>query len=202
MAVATTGPPIIIQESTSRTRGHAYNINAKEAQDQPATVMGTLLVNSVPAAVLFDSGASHSFMSEAFALAHNFPLENMDPPMVVCTPIGQCRTSKLVPNTTVEVEGILFLFSPIILKSSTIDLTLGMDWLKVHDAALYCGTKSIQLFHPSGEIVNHTTHLSQDAEALIYALNTLNASPLEGIEHVSVVREFLDVFPEELPGIH
>src|ERR1041384_7816825 len=163
--------------------------------------MGTLLVNSVPASVLFDSGASHSFMSKTFALAHNFTLEKMNPSMVVRTPIGQCQTSKLVPNTTVEVDGIVFLVSPIILKSSTIDLILGMDWLKLNDAALYCGTKSVQLFHPSGEIVNHTTHLSQDAEAQIYALNTLNASPLEGIEHVSVVREFLDVFLEELPAI-
>src|SRR4051812_23144506 len=187
--------------SASRTRGHAYNINAEEAQDQPATVMGTLLVNSVPATVLSDSGASHSFMSEAFALAHNFTLENMNPPMAVRTPIGQCRTSKLVPNTTVEVEEIVFLVSPIILMSSTIDLILRMDWLKLHDATLYCGTKSVQLFHPSDAIVNHTTHLSQDAEAHIYALNTLNASPLEGIEHVSIVREFLDVFPKELPGI-
>ena len=32
-------------------------------------------------------------------------------------------------------------------------------------------------------------------------MNALNASPLEGIEHVSVVRYFVDVFPEELPGI-
>src|SRR3954462_9926673 len=31
--------------SASRTRGYAYNINAEEAQDQPATVMCTLLVN-------------------------------------------------------------------------------------------------------------------------------------------------------------
>src|SRR3954462_4339730 len=120
---------------------------------------------------------------------------------LVQTPIGQCRTSMFVPNTTVEIEGIEFLVSPIILKSSTLDLILGMDWLKLHDAALYCGTKSVQLFHPSGAIVNHTTHLSQDAEAQIYALNTLNASPHEGIKHVSIVREFLDVFPEELQGI-
>src|SRR3954465_5827318 len=59
--------------SASHARGHAYNTIAEAAQEQPATVMGTLLVNSVPATVLFDSGASHSFMSEAFALSHNFP---------------------------------------------------------------------------------------------------------------------------------
>ena len=39
--------------SGSYARGHANNINAEEAQDQPATVMGTLLINSVPATVFF-----------------------------------------------------------------------------------------------------------------------------------------------------
>src|SRR4051812_47897419 len=32
-------------------------------------------------------------------------------------------------------------------------------------------------------------------------MNALNVSPLEGIENVPVVRNFPDVFPEELPGI-
>ena len=45
--------------SAAPVRGHAYNIDIEEVQNQPATVMGTLLVNSVPATVLFDSGASH-----------------------------------------------------------------------------------------------------------------------------------------------
>src|SRR3954469_5734123 len=76
--------------SAAHARGHAYNIDVEEAQEQPATVMGTLLVNSVPATVLFDSGASHSFMLEAFSLSHNFSLEKMNPSTVVRTPIGQC----------------------------------------------------------------------------------------------------------------
>ena len=76
-----------------------------------------------------------------------------------------------------------------------------MDWLKAHDAALYCGTKAVQLFHPSGEIVNHTTRITQNAEAQIYALNALNVSPLEGIKNVLVVHDFPNVFLEELPGI-
>src|SRR3954467_2883333 len=96
------------------------------------------------------SDAYPSFMLEAFALSHNFTLGKMNTPMVVRTPIGQCRTTMIVPNTAVEIEGVVFHVSPIILKSSTIDLILGMDWLKVHNAALYCGTKSVQLFHPSG----------------------------------------------------
>src|ERR1041384_2560234 len=99
----------------------------------------------------------------------------MNPPMVVRTPIGHCHTSKIVPKTIVEIEGIEFLASPIILKSST----------------LYCGTKSVQLFHPSGEIVNQTTRITRDAETQIYMLNALNVSPLDGIENVPVIRDFL-----------
>src|SRR4051812_17196444 len=114
---------------------------------------------------------------------------------------GQCHVDMVAPDLTVDIEGIEFFVSPHILKTSTIDLILGMDWLKFHDASLYCGTKSVQLFHPSGEIVNHTALITQNAEAHIYALNVLNASPLEGIDNVPVVRDFPDVFPEELSGI-
>ena len=56
------GTPNYKNGSSAYARGHANNIDVEEAQAQPATVMGTLLVNSVPATVLFDSGASHSFM--------------------------------------------------------------------------------------------------------------------------------------------
>jgi len=67
-----------------------------------------------------------------------------------------CHVDMIVPNVTVEIERIDFRVSPHILKTSTIDLILGMDWLKPHDAAIFCGTKVVQIFHPSGEIVNHT----------------------------------------------
>src|SRR4051812_602323 len=195
------GTPNYKNGSASHGRVHAYSIDAEEAREQPATVMGTLLVNSIPATVLFDSGASHSFMSGAFAFRHGIPHQKMHTPLAVRSPGGQCHVDMVAPGLTVDIEGIEFFVSPHILKTSTIDLILGMDWLKFHDAALYCGTKSVQLFHPSGEIVNHTALITQNAEARIYALNVLNASPLEGIENVPVVRDFPDVFPEELPGI-
>ena len=118
-------------------------------------------------------------MSRAFAFCHGISHENLHTPLLVRTPGNQCHVDMIAPNITVEIEDFEFIVSPHILKTSTIDLILGMDWLKFHDAALYCGTKSVQLFHPSGEIVNHTALITQNAEARIYALNVLNASPLK-----------------------
>ena len=76
-----------------------------------------------------------------------------------------------------------------------------MDWLKTHNALIDCAAKTVQLTHSFGQTINYSTRSIPNAEAQIYALNALNASPLECIENVPVIRDFQDVFPEELPGV-
>ena len=132
---------------------------------------------------------------------HGIKYEEMSTPIVVHTPAGQCQTSMVTRDVPVEIEGLEFLVSPIILMSCSIDLILGMDWLKAHTASIVCATKTVHLLHPSDEIISYNACLVQNAEARLYALNALNAAPLEGIENIPVVREFQDVFPKELPGI-
>jgi hypothetical protein len=43
----------------------------EQAQDASGVVLGTFPVNSMPATVLFDFGASHSFITEQFVAKHN-----------------------------------------------------------------------------------------------------------------------------------
>ena len=53
-------------------------VNQISVEDTTATsdiILGTLPVNHVPASILFDPGASHSFMSESYARGHEFPFE-------------------------------------------------------------------------------------------------------------------------------
>ena len=66
-------------------------------------------------------------MSENFAYMHDIRSEEMNIPIVVNTPGGECRTSVVCPHVPVEIEGLEFLANPILLKSSNIDLILGMD---------------------------------------------------------------------------
>ena len=106
----------------------------------------------------------------------------------------------------VEIEGLEFLVSPIILESSNIDLILGMEWLKAHTVSIVCATKVVHLLHPSDEIVTYHAQLVQNAEARLYALNALNAAPLEGIERsqsfVTSKSSFQKNFQEyRLPGV-
>jgi hypothetical protein len=57
-------------------------------------------INAIPAALLFDSGATHSFMFARFATTNELPLQNMKTPMVVITPKepveANCNTTKAI----------------------------------------------------------------------------------------------------------
>ena len=138
--------------------------------------MGTLPINSVPAVVLFDSGSSNSFMSEAFARKQGWSFDNMYPPLVVSSPGSRWETSMISPNNHMTIGGSVFTASLMALKATTINVILGMDWLKVHDAHIHPGTKRVQLTHPSGQIVNYSALMIQHAENQIYALNALRTS--------------------------
>ena len=52
-------------------RGRVNYVSAEEAAEDPDVILGTLLVNHHPAPVLFDTGSSHSFISESYAQLHN-----------------------------------------------------------------------------------------------------------------------------------
>ena len=103
-------------------------------------------------------------------------------------------------DVPVEIEGLEFLASPIVLNSCSIDLILGMDWLKAHTASIVCATKTVHLLHPSDEIIIYNARPVQNAEARLYALNALNAAPLEGIENIPVICEFKTSFLKNFQG--
>jgi hypothetical protein len=50
------------------------HVTVEEAQEAPDVVIGTFSINDLSAVVLFDSGASHSFISTAYVEKHNQPM--------------------------------------------------------------------------------------------------------------------------------
>jgi hypothetical protein len=54
-------------------------------------MFGMFLVNSAPASVLFNSGASHSFISAQFVIKHVIPVHSMSNHMIVSLPRGNMK---------------------------------------------------------------------------------------------------------------
>jgi hypothetical protein len=72
----------------SQGRGRVNHVSTETAQENPQVVLGMFFVNSIPASVLFDSGASHSFISAQFVAKHSIPMCPMKQTMIVKSPGG------------------------------------------------------------------------------------------------------------------
>ena len=147
-------PPPKVFNTNNRPVGKAVRVNhvkVDKAEEAPDVILGTLPVNSIPAKVLFDTGASHSFISQLFAQMHEFSLDPLSKNLTVQSPGAQMTSSKISRGNEVLIGGHIFLASLILLGNSDIDVILGMDWLKANKAQINCAAKTVILSHPSGD---------------------------------------------------
>jgi hypothetical protein len=77
----------------------------EEAQDAPDVVIGMFLVNNTSAVVLFDSEASHSFISAAYVGKHNLPLTLLRYQMIVSSPGGDMPARQLCSKVNLKIRG-------------------------------------------------------------------------------------------------
>nr|AAV43966.1 putative polyprotein [Oryza sativa Japonica Group] len=176
-------------------RGRVNHIQAETAQDTPDVVMGMFSVNSVPAIVLFDSGASHSFISQAFVKRNGWKTQNLRVPMIVHSPWRNIRATQICPEVNLRIEEVDFLAKPIVLDSQSLDIILGMDWLAKHKGQIDCAEKSITLQGPGGKQVRFTSNTSTASRSILTCLQVTT------LESVPIVCKYPDVFPEELTSM-
>jgi hypothetical protein len=75
--------------------GRVNHITSDEAQQVQDVVLGMFLTSSHLATILFDSRASHSFMSLSFIVKHNLPIATMKHTMLVSSLGGEMRTKHI-----------------------------------------------------------------------------------------------------------
>jgi hypothetical protein len=76
-----------------------------EAQEALDVAIGMFLVNDTFAVVLFDFGASHSFISAAYVGKHNLPLALLRFQMIVSSPGGDMPARQLFPKVNLKMKG-------------------------------------------------------------------------------------------------
>jgi hypothetical protein len=159
-------------------------------------VIGMFYINAIPAAILFDSGATHSFISPRYANTNELPLQNMQKSLIVITPKGPAEANYVTNILTLTIMGREFWATPIVLEESSIDLILGMSWLRKAKAVIHCARGIVELTSSKRERF--------EVEITITASTRLTVFLVDGKfvgSNIRVVRDFPDVFPEELPGI-
>jgi hypothetical protein len=151
-------------------------------------------INSIPAAILFDSRATHSFISACYATTNELPLQTMQKPLIVITPKGPIEANYMTHRLTLTIMGREFWSTPIVLEESNIDLILDMSWLRKAKVDIHHANGTVELTSSKGERFEVEITITASTRPAIF----LVGGKFVG-RNICVVRDFLDVFPEELP---
>jgi hypothetical protein len=183
------------QGQQNYTYGKINHVTTEEAQQAQDVLLGMFLASLHPAIVLFDSGASHSFISSSFVVKHQLPIRIMKQTMVVSSPGGVMRTKHICPAISITIRGVDFLANLIVLDSMGTNIILGMDWLRKYDRVILCANRAIRLTKEDSTIVEFNVAIQAEQVSL---LNKVQGTTLNEIR---IAQEYPDVFPKDLPGM-
>src|SRR3954466_11576566 len=130
-------------------------MHAEEAQEAPDVVLGMFSVNSVLARVLFDSGASHSFVNEEFACTSKIQPTKLKHVMIVQIPGSTTKARHICKAVPIRIHGIDFYANIIVLGTKGLEVVLGMDWMSKHHGLIECAKKAITMTSSNRVLVEH-----------------------------------------------
>ena len=97
--------------------------------------------------------------------------------------------------TSLSLRGVEFKVSPIVLRTSSIDVILGMDWMKQNRTVIQCHEKIVVVIAPNRDRISVDVVVQAQPIAIVNQLDDcVNKED-------PIVDEFLDVFPDDLPGM-
>ncbi|XP_048131508.1 uncharacterized protein LOC125314092 [Rhodamnia argentea] len=204
-------------QSQPPAQGRVFAVTKEEAKDSPA-VTGTIFLHDHIAYVLFDHGATYSFVVERFVKLVGLSPKSLGTVFKISMPLKDSVISAVgCPHCKLTIGGHEEVIDPIVLEMYDFDVIVGMDWPTKQRAMMDCYHKAIQ-FNPlngiSFEFVGSrgdTSTLSISSLEATRALESGRQGYLATVvniyveeprmEDIAIMCEFPDVFPQELPSL-
>ncbi|GJS56543.1 putative reverse transcriptase domain-containing protein [Tanacetum coccineum] len=188
-------------------------------------VTGTFLLNNRYASILFDTGADRSFISSAFSslidiaqtpLENSYDVELADGKIVgVDTIMRGCTLNFLNHPFNIDLMPV---------ELGSFDVIIGMDWLRRCHAVIVCDEKLVRIPYGNETLIFRGNESNDGRESRLTIISCSKAQEYmakgcqiflaqisakkeedksEGkqLKDVPIVRDFPEVFPEDLPGL-
>jgi predicted aspartyl protease len=81
------------------------HVAVEDAQATPDVIINMILVNDNNAIMLFDFGASHSFVAANFVQKYNLPLSMLKNRMIVSSAGGDMHARHVCPKVSILIRG-------------------------------------------------------------------------------------------------
>ncbi|CAA0819556.1 Unknown protein, partial [Striga hermonthica] len=138
----------------TRQQARVYAVDQAEAEQQPGTMSGMVVLNNGPVFALFDTGATHSFISRRCLDAIGVhAVTAVDPLDVSLASRRKIVTSAKASDLSLSIGGRVLPTDAFVLEKRDFDLILGMDWLSFYRADIRCHDQEITLYLPGDESI-------------------------------------------------
>ncbi|GJS08353.1 putative reverse transcriptase domain-containing protein [Tanacetum coccineum] len=206
-------------------RGKAYVLGGGDANPGSNTIIGTFLLNDHHAYMLFDSGADRNFISNTFsALLDIIPLA-LDVSYAVELADGRSlETNTVLRGCTLGLLGHLFNIDLMPIDLGSFDVIIGMDWLAKNHAVIVYDEKIVRIPYGNEILIVQGDKSDKEKKSTLSSISCKEAykymekgcqlflaqltvkenkdkSKEKLLEDVPTVRDFPEVFPEDLPGL-
>nr|GEW81294.1 putative reverse transcriptase domain-containing protein [Tanacetum cinerariifolium]GEW82212.1 putative reverse transcriptase domain-containing protein [Tanacetum cinerariifolium] len=206
------------RKTNINAQGRAYLLRDKNAHQDLNVVTGMFLLNQHLARVLFDFRANKSFISLSFASMLNIPpitiysfydIEMADGNLV--------STNIVIKGATLTLLNQPFKIDVMPIKLGSFDVVIDMDWLSKYHAKILCAEKVVNISIDCETLIirrdrsktrlnllsciKTKRYISRGCQIFMIQVMEKKKSDEKRIEDIPVVREFPDVFPEDLPGL-
>ncbi|GKB54283.1 putative reverse transcriptase domain-containing protein, partial [Tanacetum coccineum] len=212
-------------------QGWVYAVgNAEKRGNAPGNpdanvVTGTFLLNNHYASILFDTGADRSFISTAFSSLINIAPTSLENCYDVELADGKLvKIDTIIRGCTLNFLGHPFNIDLMPVELGSFDVIIGMDWLRRCHAVIVCDEKLVQVPYGNETLTFRGNESSNGRESRLTVISCSKAqeymakgcqvflaqisakkeedkSERKQIEDVPIVRDFPEVFPEDLPGL-
>jgi hypothetical protein len=179
-----------------QVRQGKLNFTAMSDIPEGASVLtGTFSINDTPIKILFDLGATHSFINESLLDKLGLKGVKIQSAYKIITPGGNITSHLVTFGVPLRLGSKVIRSNLITIKLGSMDVILGMEWMNQHKVILDISDRVVEINSPT---VGHTTLYLPFRDSTDSCAYVTIVSPLDKIP---VVCEYPDVFPDELSGM-
>ncbi|GJR14615.1 putative reverse transcriptase domain-containing protein [Tanacetum coccineum] len=206
-------------------RGKAYILGGGDANPGSNTVTGMFLLNNHHAYMLFNLGADRSFVSNTFSVLLDIIPSALDVSYDVKLADGRTlETNTVLRGYTLGLLGYPFNIDLMPIDLGSFDVIIGMDWLAKNHAVIVCDEKIVRIPYGNEILIVQGDKSNKEKKSTLSIISCVKAqkymekgcqlfltqvtmkenkdkSKEKRLEDVPTVRDFPEVFPEDLPGL-
>ncbi|XP_022856836.1 uncharacterized protein LOC111377914 [Olea europaea var. sylvestris] len=196
-----------------------FTITRSDAETNPSVVTGKFSIFGITALVLFDYGATHSFVSTEYVRRLGRTPDIHEVSYSVTIPSGDVQQTNLIVRAcAILIKNRELYADLIVLEMKDYDIILGMNWLSKYQASIDYMRKSVT-FQPLGNepftfigiekdfrvptisVLKAQRLLDSECAGYLVSVNAIEAQHNPNLSDVPVAQEFPEVFPDNLPGV-